>query len=131
MDMQIDFLARGVSSDAEPVLREFALRRLSFAVRRFTGRIRRVLVRLVDVNGPRRGVDSQSTITADLGLTAREFEVLEQLAFGHSDKRIAEELYISRKTVSVHVSNILRKLDVPDRVAAAQVAHELGMGSPG
>src|SRR5688572_11008810 len=66
MDAQIDFLVRGGRSDTTEALREFALRKLSFAVRRFTHRIRHVTVRLVDENGPRRGVDSRCSITADL-----------------------------------------------------------------
>jgi putative sigma-54 modulation protein len=66
MDIQTELVVRGVRRYAKEALREYALRRLSFAVRRFRHRIRRVTVRLVDVNGPRRGVDSQSSITADL-----------------------------------------------------------------
>jgi DNA-binding NarL/FixJ family response regulator len=71
---------------------------------------------------------SRTTVMSDLGLTAREYDVLEQLALGHTDKQIAEALFISRKTVSVHVSNILRKLDVPDRFGAASIAHDVGLG---
>lgn len=52
-------------------------------------------------------------------LTAREEQVLELVAEGLSNGQIAERLYISVKTVSVHVSAILRKLDVPSRTAAA------------
>ena len=52
-------------------------------------------------------------------LTAREEQVLELVAEGLSNRQIAERLYISVKTVSVHVSAILRKLDVPSRTAAA------------
>src|SRR5207245_1418121 len=49
---------------------------------------------------------------SDLGLTARELEVLGQLASGSTDAQIAERLFISKKTASVHVSNLLRKLGV-------------------
>lgn len=66
MDTQIDFLVRGGHSDTTDALRGYALRRLSFAVRRFKHRVRHVTVRLVDENGPRRGVDSRCSITADL-----------------------------------------------------------------
>jgi ribosome-associated translation inhibitor RaiA len=66
MDIPIDFLVRGSSRDTTEAFREYALRRLSFAVRRFEHRIRHVTVRLVDENGPRRGVDSRCSITADL-----------------------------------------------------------------
>jgi DNA-binding NarL/FixJ family response regulator len=58
-------------------------------------------------------------------LTDREQEVLRHLEAGRSNGEIADALYISRKTASVHVSNILRKLGVSDRVAAAELAHKL------
>ncbi|MGM0420356.1 MAG: response regulator [Bacillota bacterium] len=51
-------------------------------------------------------------------LSKREYEVLGLLARGMSNREIAEELYISEKTVKNHVSNILRKLDVNDRTQA-------------
>jgi DNA-binding CsgD family transcriptional regulator len=60
-----------------------------------------------------------------LGLTAREAEVLRLLALGYTNRDIASELTISVKTASVHVSNILRKLDVPGRVQAAAFARKL------
>jgi DNA-binding CsgD family transcriptional regulator len=62
-----------------------------------------------------------------LGLTAREIEVLRLVAEGRSNSEIAEELLISSKTASVHVSNILSKLDVRSRVDAAALAHRRGM----
>jgi DNA-binding CsgD family transcriptional regulator/tetratricopeptide (TPR) repeat protein len=72
--------------------------------------------------------DTSSTLGDDLGLTPREVEVLGQLAAGRRDGEIAESLFISKKTVSVHVSNILRKLDVANRVEAGKIgqAHDLG-----
>ncbi|KJL44167.1 Transcriptional regulatory protein LiaR [Microbacterium trichothecenolyticum] len=54
-------------------------------------------------------------------LTAREEQVLELVAEGLSNGQIAQRLYISVKTVSVHVSAILRKLDAPSRTAAAAI----------
>lgn len=62
-----------------------------------------------------------------LGLTAREFEVLRLVAAGRSNPEIAAELFISAKTASVHVSNILAKLDVGSRGEAAAAAHRLGL----
>jgi len=62
-----------------------------------------------------------------LGLTARETEVLRLVADGRSNSQIAEVLFISRKTASVHVSNILAKLGVSTRVEAAALAHRRGL----
>ncbi|WP_237517951.1 LuxR C-terminal-related transcriptional regulator, partial [Streptomyces sp. SID7804] len=62
-----------------------------------------------------------------LGLTGRERDVLRLVAAGHTNRRIAEELFISPKTASVHVSNILAKLNVSGRGEAAAVAHRLGL----
>jgi DNA-binding NarL/FixJ family response regulator len=61
------------------------------------------------------------------GLTGREIEVLQLLAEGRTNRQIAAELYISAKTVSTHVSNILSKLDVSGRVQAATAAHRLNL----
>jgi DNA-binding CsgD family transcriptional regulator/tetratricopeptide (TPR) repeat protein len=63
----------------------------------------------------------------ELGLTRRELEVLRLVADGRSNRQIAEELFISVKTASVHVSNILTKLGVASRVEAAAVAHQLAL----
>ena len=59
------------------------------------------------------------------GLTPREFEVLCLVAGGLSNAAIADELFISVKTVSVHVSNIMAKLGAGSRGEAAAVAHRL------
>jgi len=64
---------------------------------------------------------------AQLGLTPREVEVLTLVAAGRSNRQIAQALFISPKTVGVHVSNILAKLGVAGRVEAAAVAHRLGL----
>jgi DNA-binding CsgD family transcriptional regulator len=64
-----------------------------------------------------------------LGLSAREREVLRLVASGRTNREIAQELFISPKTASVHVSNILAKLDVSGRVEAAAVAHRVGLAS--
>jgi DNA-binding CsgD family transcriptional regulator len=59
-------------------------------------------------------------------LTAREREVLALLADGATDREIAATLVISPRTASIHVGNILAKLDVPNRGAAAALARDLG-----
>ncbi|WP_377354935.1 ATP-binding protein [Planotetraspora thailandica] len=60
-------------------------------------------------------------------LTPRELEVLRLVATGRSNREIAAELFISAKTVSVHVSNILPKLGVSSRGEAAAAAHRLSL----
>ncbi|WP_318656280.1 helix-turn-helix transcriptional regulator [Spongiactinospora rosea] len=65
-----------------------------------------------------------------LGLTARETGVLRLVADGLSNREIGEELFISVKTVSVHVSNILAKLGAATRGEAAATAHRLGLFAP-
>ncbi|MGW4171168.1 helix-turn-helix domain-containing protein, partial [Streptomyces chartreusis] len=62
-----------------------------------------------------------------LGLTTRERDVLRLVSAGRTNRQIAEELFISPKTASVHVSNILGKLGVSGRGEAAAVAHRLGL----
>ncbi len=62
-----------------------------------------------------------------VGLTPRELEVLGLLVDGRSNRQIAEQLFISGKTASVHVTNILAKLGVHSRLEAAARARELGL----
>ena len=66
MDIPIDVLIRAGQDETTEDLREHIARTLSFALRRFPGQVDHVTVRVIDVNGPRRGVDSRCSITADL-----------------------------------------------------------------
>ena len=60
-------------------------------------------------------------------LTPRELNVIELVAKGYSNGRIGKELFISTKTASVHVSNILRKLGAVNRIEAAAIANTAGL----
>ncbi|WP_405623082.1 helix-turn-helix transcriptional regulator [Streptomyces sp. NBC_00076] len=71
------------------------------------------------------GADARTTI-----LTAREQDVLRLLALGRSNRQIGEDLFISAKTASVHVSNILAKLGAASRTEAVAVAYRQGLISP-
>jgi DNA-binding CsgD family transcriptional regulator/tetratricopeptide (TPR) repeat protein len=62
-----------------------------------------------------------------LGLTRRELEVLRLVALGRTNREVATTLFISEKTAGVHVSNILRKLDLRSRVEASAYAYRLGL----
>jgi DNA-binding CsgD family transcriptional regulator len=61
------------------------------------------------------------------GLSAREIEVIQLVAAGRSNGEIAERLFITRKTAGVHVTHILDKLGVSNRVEAAMAAARLGL----
>ena len=76
------------------------------------------------------GVQPPPRTDGAAGLTPRELEVLRLVAAGRSNGQIAEALFISRKTASVHVSNILAKLGVHTRTEAAAEAHRLGLDTP-
>jgi DNA-binding CsgD family transcriptional regulator/tetratricopeptide (TPR) repeat protein len=65
------------------------------------------------------------------GLSAREIEVLRLVAAGRSNGQIAERLFITRKTAGVHVTHILDKLGVSNRVEAAMAAARLGVLASG
>jgi DNA-binding CsgD family transcriptional regulator len=82
------------------------------------------LARSARIPSAAEGADRGAAATP-LGLTAREFEVLRLVADGRSNPDIAARLFISAKTVSVHVSNILAKLGVASRGEAAAAAHRL------
>jgi DNA-binding NarL/FixJ family response regulator len=61
------------------------------------------------------------------GLSSRELEILRLVGRGHSNKQIAEELWITVQTVKFHLTNVYRKLVLPNRTAAARWAHESGL----
>ncbi|WP_406013136.1 AAA family ATPase [Streptomyces sp. NBC_00984] len=69
--------------------------------------------------------EAAAAAVESFGLTRREQDVHRLVAAGHTNRRIAEELYISPKTASVHVSSILAKLGVSSRGEAAALAHRL------
>ncbi len=73
------------------------------------------------------GAETATTPANGLGLTPREIEVVTLVADGRTNRDIAAELYISTKTASVHVSNILSKLEVSNRGEAAALAHRHGL----
>jgi DNA-binding NarL/FixJ family response regulator len=74
--------------------------------------------------------DESPSVRAFPDLTPREREVLDLLAIGCRNHEIARRLVMSEKTVRNHVSQVLLKLHVPDRTAAAIRAREAGLGTP-
>jgi DNA-binding CsgD family transcriptional regulator/tetratricopeptide (TPR) repeat protein len=98
------------SAGAKPLLRE---------ADRLAARAR------LDVGAAQQRVPVGPTPADHYGLTARETEVLAYLAEGRTNRQIADALFISEKTASVHVSNLLRKLGVSTRVQAGAIAQLL------
>ena len=73
-----------------------------------------------------------SAPTAQLDqLSAREREVFQLMARGLSNREIAEQLFVGDTTIKTHVTRILTKLDLRDRVQAVVLAYETGVISPG
>ena len=85
--------------------------------------------RLIERHTVRAGAGAYTAKLADL--TPRELEVLTQVARGRSNAEIAAEMYLSEATVKTHVSRVLTKLDLRDRVQAVVLAYEAGVVQPG
>jgi DNA-binding CsgD family transcriptional regulator/tetratricopeptide (TPR) repeat protein len=79
----------------------------------------------IELRTPARHEESPSIALPLQSLTRRERDVLDALAVGLTNRQIAERLYISPRTAAVHVSHVLHKLGVPDRIQAAHLAHKL------
>ena len=79
--------------------------------------------------GSRAGTTMPAAQSSSLSepLTERQMEILQHLAQGKSDREIADALYISVRTVHVHVGNLLAKLGVHSRTAAISTANHLGL----
>jgi DNA-binding NarL/FixJ family response regulator len=80
-----------------------------------------------DVDGHRLGADEQPGGDLPVAPTGREQEILGLVAEGRSNGEIARRLFISSKTVSVHVSNILAKLGAAGRTEAVALARRRGL----
>jgi DNA-binding NarL/FixJ family response regulator len=86
--------------------------------------------RLIEEFAARPG-GTPATVPGLDSLTEREVEVLKALATGLSNAEMAEALFVSETTIKTHVSHILTKLDLRDRVQAVVAAYESGVVTPG
>ena len=84
---------------------------------------------LMSVVAAQEGTTSHAIPAPPAELTEREREVLHLIAGGLSNRRIAEKMFISEKTVKTHVSSILGKLHVEDRTQAAVYALKHGLAA--
>lgn len=79
------------------------------------------------VVGHLRESDNRASLPASVTLTARESEVLNHLAEGHSNREIAELMVLSEKSVKLHVTNMVSKFQVRDRLQLVITAHKAGL----
>ncbi len=70
-------------------------------------------------------IDSQKI--TKLGISKREYEVLQKISEGLSNKEIADKLFVSESTIKTHVSNLLLKLNAKRRTQAIQIAKEINI----
>jgi DNA-binding CsgD family transcriptional regulator len=93
---------------------------------RWTARKEVIVVREVRVRDEGPFVLDEAKVKAT-GLTPREHEILVLIAAGHSNREIAEKLFVSENTVKTHSSRVFEKLGVNRRVQAVQKGRELGL----
>jgi DNA-binding CsgD family transcriptional regulator len=84
----------------------------------------REIVREVQIQGPFvRNITRQQ----QLGITAREMEILELIAGGLSNREIASRVFVSENTVKTHAASVFEKLNAKRRTQAVQLAKEAGL----
>jgi len=121
----------GSRSEAQPLLREAhwvasELRALPL-IDRIENLARRGRIRLQAAAPDRKVRRAMTAEGVVVALTTREWEVLSLVAAGHTNREIGAELFISEKTASVHITNVMDKLGALSRYDAAASAARLGL----
>ena len=111
----------GNSMNSELLLSLFVILVLGFGY--FAGRI----IFKIPSSSPNNSEEIDEHKIKKLGISAREYEVLQEIAQGLSNQEIAQKLYISESTVKTHVSNLLVKLDARRRTQAVNKAKDQGI----
>ena len=126
-----DALAAGAAGfllkDSPPELLVSAVRTIAAGDALFAPSVTRRLVESY-VTQPPPGQDRPPALAT---LTDRELDVLREIAAGRSNTEIGQQLYLSEATVKTHVTRILTKLQLRDRVQGVVLAYELGLVRPG
>jgi DNA-binding CsgD family transcriptional regulator len=121
----------GRTEQAVPVWREAAATAARLGAAPLSAALEALARRARIAPGPAAGIDGAPATSGSAylteSLTDRERDVLRLLSRGQSNRQIGAELFISPKTASVHVSNILAKLAVTNRTEAAAIAHREGL----
>jgi DNA-binding NarL/FixJ family response regulator len=127
-------LGARLTRDGERVLRQAHGLALEIGAEMIGHEVRLLAQRArIELPAPTRSVTAAEAAQAvappaELGLTARQLDVLALIAAGATNREIAQRLFITEKTAGAHVSAILARLGVRSRVQAATIAHRLGVG---
>ncbi len=122
---------RGARADARSALSSARSTAIRLGARPLLGEVERLArqarLELTQDRAADPAADAERSAANSLGLTERELEVLQLIAGGWSNQEIADALFISRKTASVHASHIFDKLGAGNRAEAGAMAHRLGL----
>ena len=131
-DKQVDLLKHGISGFLETDLSEEKTEEMLVLIN--GGQIvaegavmMRALRELADASRSSGSLAENRKKTDDLYLTRREKEIVKCIARGLKNKEIADQLFISEKTVKTHINNVFRKLEVENRLQAINRVYELNL----